>query len=827
MTKRYPGVDRYFFVPGGIVASIAPYPEPLCARCRLLDFPGFFLDVVDDSSYSANEVQVLDTVDNVLQKSSSCGFCVLVIAALHARSLGTVSKDGSSRATVNGEGSTIYLRGAHAGQYHIDESGGHNVGCISVYTDLVSTKVHPNDTRSNQGLIRLIANDAHLLGQQPLYHGRMIGNHLSPQLLWSWIKTCKDYHKRCAQARFQWDFERLTGPRSLTLIDPVKMCLIRHRPIFFNDYVALSYVWGGQQGLQLNKANRSELFKRGALSRAWAQIPAFIQDAIDLVRDLDPLYHQEPYDPEKPGTPAEKHLFIWVDQLCIVQDDHADKAVQIEQMGHIYSTAVATFMAIAGDHSNVKLNRLHPGEVAPGLFPNDEDFTLQRAVPDTQNDPLQDIPPDKPASQTRSYIAEQVIKNIGGLRLVAALPNIDQALDNCKWATRAWTLQETELSHCAILFGKHQVYFRCQEVILQEDLVAEKSSDAIKEAKPPDINWKNPRELERTQRPSNDNQWPQTWEMYAEIVENYTARNMTFPTDILAAFRGVAQVMHTLTAWDMPNCLPTDVLDYALLWRPRGEIRRRFSQNKICLGAGDQKELQLPTYAWAAWTGNITYQPCSFTLRSLIQRFERMVGDKLVHVPRFSQDGSSRKTLEPEDQWAPEDATMAQSFGRTTKWAGPQARSLAFRMHIVNKSSSMSNGDGPIILQFRARSLKVRISNARVPVGPTGATRVLLLDYSSKKVGFAWHVPWLDEIDLRGQGVDVILLSKYKTGFDAAKEWVQVTGEGEVAQMNEWCLLNVMLVLRVPGRDLVERITIGKIHEEYVGNAKEELINLA
>ncbi len=41
--------------------------------------------------------------------------------------------------------------------------------------------------------------------------------------------------------------------------------------------------------------------------------------------------------------------------------------------------------------------------------------------------------------------------------------------------------------------------------------------------------------------------------MYARILENYTARNITHSTDILVAFQGNLRVMHAMTGWRMKN----------------------------------------------------------------------------------------------------------------------------------------------------------------------------------------------------------------------------------------------------------------------------------
>lgn len=115
---------------------------------------------------------------------------------------------------------------------------------------------------------------------------------------------------------------------------------------------------------------------------------------------------------------------------------------------------------------------------------------------------------------------------------------------------------------------------------------------------------------------------------------------MTYPTDILAAFSGVAQIFHAVCDWKISNGLTEDVIDYSLLWRPNGIIQRKFKLN------GDQNQKRqkrtdqrLPTYAWCAWLGPVIYEPRSYNIRSLIARFE-IAGarNSKRQLVRFSQD---------------------------------------------------------------------------------------------------------------------------------------------------------------------------------------------
>lgn len=68
------------------------------------------------------------------------------------------------------------------------------------------------------------------------------------------------------------------------------------------EYATLSYVWGGPLQNALVQANVDELQAPGSLT----DLPETIQGAIYITEDL--------YIP-----------FLWVDALCIIQDDDADK----------------------------------------------------------------------------------------------------------------------------------------------------------------------------------------------------------------------------------------------------------------------------------------------------------------------------------------------------------------------------------------------------------------------------------------------------------------------------------------------------------------------
>lgn len=85
--------------------------------------------------------------------------------------------------------------------------------------------------------------------------------------------------------------------------------------------------------MQLTIESCPDLSRSGSLQQCWNKIPATIQDAIHCAAALQERY-------------------LWVDSLCIVQNDSAMKHMQISHMGSIYNGAVACLVAVVGVDAN-------------------------------------------------------------------------------------------------------------------------------------------------------------------------------------------------------------------------------------------------------------------------------------------------------------------------------------------------------------------------------------------------------------------------------------------------------------------------------------------
>jgi Heterokaryon incompatibility protein (HET) len=161
------------------------------------------------------------------------------------------------------------------------------------------------------------------------------GRILDPQWIDSnlpglWKSSCIRLHKGLCKGVPN---EILSSTRPVWLVDIMNACLVPAPKDC--SYVALSYVWGNHKTLQVDSANLSWLRQIGSLLKhQWAtQIPRTIKDAIGVVKIL-----------------AEKYL--WVDSLCIVQDDETHKYTEMSKMAAIYANASVTILALQGQHAN-------------------------------------------------------------------------------------------------------------------------------------------------------------------------------------------------------------------------------------------------------------------------------------------------------------------------------------------------------------------------------------------------------------------------------------------------------------------------------------------
>lgn len=361
--------------------------------------------------------------------------------------------------------------------------------------------------------------------------GRLVSrNQGEMSQLKKWLHNCENVHPSSDTDR-----ARNLAPKNLSLrvIDVESQCIINAPQ--HTRYMALGYVWGGPQELQYAKTTQSELERPNGLSIDDERLPGTIKDAMLLVSRFDERY-------------------LWVDSLCIMQDDAENKHDQIALMDVIYQCAILTIVAVSGKSAGAGL---------PGV-------------------------------RTGSREVRQHIEHVQGLKLTNALLRPASSIDSSVWNSRAWTYQEWKLSRRLLLFADEQITWKCDHVSCWEDEF--EPEFRVSEMEPGSAG----RALDRDYSPDRlPLKGRINFRMYALAVENYSLRSLSFDSDALNAFAGIMNYLRPIMRSGYVYGLPEAELDEALLWQPVGLIKRRVYS--------DSGNPIFPSWTWAGWIGPVHY----------------------------------------------------------------------------------------------------------------------------------------------------------------------------------------------------------------------------
>lgn len=348
----------------------------------------------------------------------------------------------------------------------------------------------------------LVADDAPT--PSPLFFGRLLKeDQVNFKLIKKWLRLCKTWHGRdCDRLIFksketpwQLPFFKVIDVWNQCVVDAPANC----------KYVALSYVWGSAKSFQATKTNISGLAKRGSLKENSRKIPLTIKDAMQLVSRLGERY-------------------LWVDSICIVQDESFAKLALIANMDLVYGHAFFTIIAACGDGADAGLSGV----------------------------------------RRYSRAKMQTVENImPGVRLMFAQHLTDE-LGKSVYKTRAWTHQERLFSRRCLIFTDAQVIFQCRAMCWREDIVAEDSTiDSC-------LDMHGAYMFDSFAVGHNS-----PYDDYIGSLYEFSRRKISFESDILNAFAGISKALAAGLDASMCYGIPNSVFDWALLWQPSQKLRRR------------------------------------------------------------------------------------------------------------------------------------------------------------------------------------------------------------------------------------------------------------
>ena len=352
-----------------------------------------------------------------------------------------------------------------------------------------------------------------------------------------WLNTCLESHEACPKP----DASHL--PTRVLDVSTENLRLYTSVPSETGLYTALSYCWGGPQSTRATVDNL-EALKKGI---DYNDLPKTLQDAILVTRKIMVRY-------------------LWIDSLCIVQDDPVDMAREIERMPQVYKEAYATLSAECAKTCHDGFLHEHPPPMSAYWS-----FRLPYRCPDGE---------------------------LGHVILENRQPT--NASDEPIHA-RAWTLQETLLSPRFIGFGGLGIEWRCPSYRITDEMVEADTDDSqfLKGQRtiPYEHHYLFPQNsLSFHEYVSDEEKAIDSIRIWHDMVEAYTARQLTAPSDKLPAISAIAQELAPRIGSHYLAGLWKRALAHELLWKVDQPLRR-------------PAEWRAPTWSWASVDGIIDYAP--------------------------------------------------------------------------------------------------------------------------------------------------------------------------------------------------------------------------
>ncbi|KAI0325115.1 HET-domain-containing protein [Cubamyces sp. BRFM 1775] len=355
--------------------------------------------------------------------------------------------------------------------------------------------------------------------------------------------------------------------RLLDCSDPHRVHIIETDGKARGRYIVLSYVWGGPQPHRTTTSNLSSYIRDGIDS---VLLPQTIQDAIHVARALSiPL--------------------LWFDSLCIIQDSAEDKHRELASMRNVYRHAYITIdvsRATGVTQGFLQDCRAIESEVAlPFICPSNLRGSRTRVTGS-------EVPIGKVyLAGSKSHSADTIPTDGGRLQRAS------------ETGQRGWCLQETLLSARSLIFTSETLQLRCQTRTQNVGGAAHDGQYDL--SRLPDVILLPVRQIER-----GSDGWREIHRRWYRIVEDYSSRSLTEPTDKLVACAAIAEMFAPFLGPDYIAGLWRHTLIRDLLWFGTG-------------GDGPPQDPQQddhpPSWLWASYDGRVQYSSCASASESVVR----------------------------------------------------------------------------------------------------------------------------------------------------------------------------------------------------------------
>lgn len=187
------------------------------------------------------------------------------------------------------------------------------------------------------------------------------------------------------------------------------LCLRDGKGVSPSQFVALSHCWGTGKRFRTIKSNVDQ-FKKGI---DFEQLPNTFKDGVKVARELGFRY-------------------LWIDSLCIIQDDLNDWNLEASRMEKVFSSA---------------------------------DFVIAASSASSSEDGF------LPAARNQQPFITVKTPSNGKAFIVKSIDRFHQDVEESVLNRRGWVLQERALARRTLHFTSSQVYWECGAGIHCESLM--------------------------------------------------------------------------------------------------------------------------------------------------------------------------------------------------------------------------------------------------------------------------------------------------------------------------------------------------------------------
>ncbi|KAH9866514.1 hypothetical protein J1614_008204 [Plenodomus biglobosus] len=305
------------------------------------------------------------------------------------------------------------------------------------------------------------------------------------------------------------------------------------------QYAALSYCWGSKEDALTQLKTTTSNLTQHLKNIPFQLMTPIIRDTIHLCRLL-------------------RIRYLWVDALCILQDDGEDWAREAAQMGSVYTNAYVTICTPTTStcrdsflHRTTPIRVRFESTVRPGI----------NGYLNLRHQPTQHLY----CMHTTTFECD---------------------MDVGTWRTRAWTFQEEQLSKRRLYFGATRMYLSCPRKILTEPSLSRDSNT---------VHFHDALNAFKTAA-----DYARLYDMWIEFIKDYASRELTFERDRFPAISGLASLVAEATGDEYIVGLWKNDIVRGLLWAEGGQRERDMVMGQRCRQTASPMTYACPSWSWAA-----------------------------------------------------------------------------------------------------------------------------------------------------------------------------------------------------------------------------------